>query len=46
MTSDLMIGLILSQLDYYGTPHFMVLWGGEERLVEDGRDLEVIDEAG
>ena len=42
--SNGMVGLILEQLYVYATPHFKVLWGGEECLIEDGRDLEMVDE--
>ena len=38
-----MVGLILEQLYVYATPHFKVLWGGQECLIEDGRDLELIE---
>lgn len=38
------VGLIVSKLERYVSEHFKVMWNGGVVLVEDIRDLELINE--
>ena len=38
------VGLIVSKLELHDSEHFEVMWPGGVILIEDARDLEVIDE--